>query len=155
MTGIFEHAITVYNRRIDAPQRPGLPPGGARRPRWHRTVINGAQWRDAGHASVGGDGATVFGKAVSVTIPEEADCWDKTFVAPSAFGGIPEDRLSEYWTVSADPANPDIIVLGEGPEIDGAYTIADLERDHRHMRPREVTDGSHVADMPMIRIRGV
>jgi len=153
VNGIFEHTVTVYNRRPASPPKPGLPPAG--QDQWHRTVITGVQWRDSEQTAQNGEGVTVINKTVSITIPEEADCRNKTYVRPSTFAAIPEDRLSGYWTANTDPVNPDIVVLGEGPEIAGAYSVANLERDYRYMRPRQVTDGSHVTDMPVIRIRGV
>ena len=155
ISDIFEHTITVYNRRFNMIPQPGLPPGGGGAVIWMRTVISGVMWKDNKQTNQNTDGVSVLDKTISITIPKEADYGGRTYIEPSRFNGIPRDQLSMYWTVNTDPVNSDIIVLGEGREIGPLYTIDNLRRDLRHMSPRKVTDSSHVTDMPMIRIHGV
>ena len=155
MRSIYRDTITVYNRRFNAFPQPGLPPGGAGAVSWNRTVIKGAMWKDNTQINEDSGGASFIDRTVSVTIPSEADFGGKTYVEPSRYGRISIENLGKYWTLNTDIANPDIVVLGEGPEITLMYTIDHLRRNHRHMAPRAVRDTSRDSGLPMWKVAGV
>ena len=150
MNGIFEHTVTVYNRRFAEIINPPFPP--ARRIGFERTVIKGVMWKDRSHAETVSDGATVIERTVSVTIPLEADQSGKEYIRPAVYA---EQDEGKYWTIGTDAANSDIIVLGEGPEINEIYTVENLERDFKHMRPRAVKDSSGQNVLPQWKAEGV
>jgi len=154
MRSIYRDTITVYNRRFGAIPQPGLPPGGAGAVSWQRTVIKGAMWKDSTQINGDSSGASFIDRTVSVTIPFGADFGGRTYVEPSRYGGIPTDRIGKHWTLNIDAANPDIVVLGEGREIDAMYSVDNLRRDHRHMAPRAVRDTSRDSGLPMWKVTG-
>ena len=142
MRSVHRDTITVYNRRFPA-LRPPFPPDEGDFA-WSRTVIRGALFRNKTHANPTPEGATFIGRTVSVTIPARADQGGKAYVSPHYYARLPADDLA-HWTIRIDRANPDFIVLGEGPEIADGYGIADLERDYgdgRLMRPEAVRGGA-------------
>jgi len=153
MRSVYRDTVTVYNRRFPVLRSPFPPDEGDYR--WDRTVIRGALFRNRTHANPTPEGAVFIGQTVSVTVPEAADQEGKTYVGPGDYARLPLDDRA-HWTIRIDRANPDFIVLGEGPEIAGGYGIADLERDYgdrRLMRPEAVRGGTE-RGIPQWKITG-
>jgi len=153
MKSLYEDTITVYNRRFRAILQPPFPPG-AGQVVWERTVISGVMWKDRTQTNSTSEGKAFIDQTVSITIPVEADFGGKTYIDPAGFARLPQDDHA-HWTVRTDEANPDIIVNGEGPEITALYTIDNLQRDHKHTKPRAVSDSSGQDVLPMWKVAGV
>lgn len=149
MSALFADTVTVYNRRPARP-RPPFPPEGET---WERTVIRGAMWSEKTQAAETQEGASVAERTVTVTVPAKADAEGRTYLPPGRFAVLPSDDRG-HWTARLDGTNPDIVVLGEGPEIGCGYTADDLMRDFPHMRPQAVSDSLGQAVLPMLRITG-
>jgi len=153
MRTIYRDTVTVYNRRPAAVRPPFPPPAGETR--WDRTVIKGALFGSGRRIRETPEGASFGEQSASVTIPAGSDQGGKTYVGPAVYAGLPEgDR--PHWTIRTDKANPDLIILGEGPEISGSYTAADLEREYgdgRLMRPQAVR-GDGKRGLPQWKVTG-
>lgn len=72
---------------------------------WTRTILQGVQWRQRVERTASADGVLHVQTVTSVTIPPE-----------------------QYPAGGISAAGQDVMVPGTGPQITGAYTLADLKR---------------------------
>ena len=143
---LFQDTVTLYNRFSQG--QPPFPPTVG----YNRTVIKGVSWKDKINTNQASDGKSFIDQTVSITIPLEAEC-RKKYINPKEY--IKLTDFDEHWTLNIDPANPDIITYGESPEIEGAYTIAQLRRDHKTVDIRAVSDSTEQNILPMWKVSGV
>jgi len=114
---MFDQTITIYNQRIDPAGKKTL---------WSKTVIKGVSW--AGEQKVTtGDGLT-SNDGYSVRIPSSISVIDPETGEYVYF--LLQDEYQEledptgYWTAQ----NGDVVVRGEGPELEEGKGIATITK---------------------------
>ena len=149
---LFQDVISIYNRYATELPNPPFPP--VTTIRWDKTVIRGVSWKDDIQVNPNNNGISTPSKTISITIPIEADQSGKTYIKPQEFANLPLDNF-DHWTLRPGATDPDIIVLGEGPELTALYTVNQLMRDYKHTSPIQVSDSSEQDVLPGWRIVGV
>ena len=91
--------ITVYNNYTDPTTKYKV---------YLPTVIKNVSWFGEVQVLVSSDGL-LSADMYTIRIPINADFGNKTYLNPKAFEDIPNDEMSNYWTLSQG----DIIVKGE------------------------------------------
>jgi len=156
---ISSQTISVYNRYVidDFGVRDPFdprPPSATRQVRYDRTIIRGVSWKDDVSVNPDSAGKPMAGKTISITIPLDADQSGKTYIKPQEFAALPQDN-NNHWTLNEGIADPDIIILGEGPELNALYDIDSLRNDFKHTSIAQVSDNTGVDILPHWAVRGV
>jgi hypothetical protein len=100
---MFGQTVTIYNEWFDRASRETL---------WPKTVIAGASWSGRQHVTTGDGLASDDG--YSVRVPKDA--MPEGFVERDEFAALPNPE--GFWTAQ----DGDVVVLGEGPDVEGGIT---------------------------------
>jgi len=105
----FNETVTIYNKRYDPTAKKNL---------WQKTVIRDVSWAGSQKVTLG-DGLS-SNDGYSVRIPLKAmELADGTFLPRDQYQALPDVLYaSGYWTAQ----NGDVVVLGEGPDVDDAIS---------------------------------
>lgn len=122
---LFADAMTVYNYYCDP---------DTEKETWHRSVINGVQWRHNKKEMTISNGVQTETKAESITVDFQRKYEDnKPYLSPNEYRKLPSDECANYWTLDAKNGQ-DILVQGiSDKELSREYRLKDLQDDYQYV----------------------
>lgn len=146
MSILFSDTMTIYNYFRDTETETES---------WHRTVINGVQWRHSKKELTVSKGVQTEERVESITVDFSRSYGRAAYVEPVKYAALPSNGRNTSWTLDSKHGL-DILVLGESSrEVKSEHDIDALKEDYQYVvTVTSVTDNRNRPRLKHIKVVG-